>query len=598
VPDGFTGNCAVAVACPSGRPVPLREFLAMRRSRLAPILLAGAVAAMPLAARGDDAPRYTRRWVYVMTNLQVNASADRLIALIERSAAAEYNGFVLADYKLNVLDRVTQDFFANLARVQKAAGAAGVEVIPAVFPIGYSDGLLAHDPNLAEGLPVERAPFVVRGRQAVLDPRPAVALRNGDLEEASGDRFRGFGFQDEPGRDTLADPQVAHHGRQSCRMAADGPSPNRRLVQQVAVRPHACYRISAWVRTDGLTIAGSFRLLAISAGARGGRTLTFAEGGVEPTQNWKRIEVVFNSLDHDAVNVYAGLWGQGKGSLWIDELAVEEVGLVNVLRRPGCPLIVTSDDGRTVYTEGRDFEPVADPKLGRVPFAGEYDTAHEPATILLTPRSRIRDGQRLRVSWYHPILTVGGQIMCCPSEPKTYELLRVQARKVNDLMHPRTFFMSHDEIRVMNWCKACTSRHLTPGQILADNAKRCVAILHDVNPRAEIVTWSDMFDPNHNAVKDYYLVNGTLEGSWEGLPASVTIANWNGGKARQSLAFFATRGHRQIIAGYYDVDDLSGFTPWNTAARGIKGVDGFMYTTWSAKFKLLEDYGKAIQSAR
>jgi hypothetical protein len=598
VPDGFTGNRAVAVACPSGRPVHPREPLAMRRFRLAPALLTLLLASMTPATRGDDAPRYARRWVYVMTNLQVNANADKLIALIERSAKAGFNGLVLADYKLNVLDRVTQDFFKNLARVQKVAGAAGVELIPAVFPIGYSDGLLAHDPNLAEGVPVDRAPFVVRGRQAVLDPRPAVALNNGDLEESTGDRFPGFGFQDEPGGDTFADANVAHHGCRSCRMAADGPSPNRRLVQQVPVRPHACYRISAWVKTAGLSIPSSFRLLAISAGRKGGRSLTFAEGGIEPTQDWKRIEVVFNSLDHDAVNVYAGLWGQGKGTLWIDELAVEELGLVNVLRRPGCPLTVTSDDGRTVYIEGRDFEPVADPKLGQVPFAGEYDTEHAPAALRITPRSRIRDGQRLRVSWYHPILTVGGQVMCCPSEPKTYELLRVQARKVNDLMAPRTFFMSHDEIRVLNWCKACTDRHLTPGQILADNVKRCVAILHDVNPKAEIITWSDMFDPNHNAVKEYYLVNGTLEGSWEGLPSSVTIANWNGGKARPSLEFFAGRGHRQLIAGYYDVDDLSGFTPWDAAAKDVKGVDGFMYTTWSAKFKLLEEYGRAMRAAR
>ena len=571
----------------------------MRRTRL----LGLALLILPLlttapASRADDASRYPRRWVYVMTNLQVNDVADKVIALVERSAKAGYNGIVLADYKLNVLDRVIPDYFKNVARVQRAAHAAGVEIIPAIFPIGYSDGLLAHDPNLAEGLPVDRAPFVVRGRVAVLAPSSKSALRNGDLEESTGDRFRGFGFQDEPGGDTFADTKVAHHGRQSCRMAADGPSANRRLVQQVAVRPHACYRVSAWVKTEGLTTAGEFRLNVISAGAKGGRSLTFSEGGIDPTQDWKRVEVVFNSLDHDSVNLYAGLWGKGQGTLWIDELAVEELGLVNVLRRPGCPLTVTSDDGRTLYTEGRDFEPVADPKLGQIPWAGEYDTAHEPAAIRLTPRSRIRDAQRLRVSWYHPILTHGSQVMCCPSEPKTYELLRIQARKVNDLLKPRTIWMSHDEIRVMNWCKACRDRRLTPGQILADNAKRCVAILKEVSPKAEIITWSDMFDPYHNAVKDYYLVNGTLEGSWEGLPRSVTIANWNSGKARQSLAFFAGRGHRQIIAGYYDVDDLSGFTPWDTAAQGVKGVDGFMYTTWSAKFKLLEEYGRAMQSAQ
>ena len=76
------------------------------------------------------------------------------------------------------------------------------------------------------------------------------------------------------------------------------------------------------------------------------------------------------------------------------------------------------------------------------------------------------------------------------------------------------------------------------------------------------------------------------------------IANWNGGKARESLAFFDGRGHRQLIAGYYDVDDLSNFQTWDAAARDIKGVIGFMYTTWSNQYGLLESYGKALKAAR
>ena len=78
----------------------------------------------------------------------------------------------------------------------------------------------------------------------------------------------------------------------------------------------------------------------------------------------------------------------------------------------------------------------------------------------------------------------------------------------------------------------------------------------------------------------------------------VIVANWNGGKAKESLAFFDGRGHRQLIAGYYDVDDLSNFQTWDAAARDIKGVLGFMYTTWEHKYGLLETYGQALQAAR
>ena len=560
-----------------------------------PTLFTALLAALPPAG---DAQRHQRRWFYAMTNLQVKEGADELARRIGTAAEAGYNGVVLADYKLNVLDRVPDHYFTNLKRVQAAAEAAGVEIIPAVFPIGYSNGLLAHDPNLAEGFPVVGAPFVVRGGEAVLDPRPAAAVANGDLEDATGDTFRRFGYQDAPGVATFADRRIAHHGTTSCRIDAAAPTGgNRRLIQRVAVRPHACYRLSAWVKTEGLTDIGAFRLLAIGARERG-RSLTFHEGGIDPTQDWRHVEVVFNSLDYDAVSVYAGLWGGGRGTLWLDELTLEELGPVNVLRRPGCPFNVTSDDGATTYEEGRDFERVADPKLGNVPYAGEFGTGHAAPPLRLTARSRLRDGQRLRVSWYHPVLIHGTQIMCCPSEPKAYEILRDQARRVEALLKPRTYFMSHDEIRVLNWCRACTSRKLTPGQILADNVKRCTAILKEINPKAEVVVWSDMFDPNHNAVDDYYLVNGTLAGSWEGLAPEVTLANWNGDKMRASLAFFSGRGHRQVLAGYYDADDLSGFTRWDEAARGVRGVDGFLYTTWQNKFRLLEDYGRAMLRAR
>jgi hypothetical protein len=259
-------------------------------------------------------------------------------------------------------------------------------------------------------------------------------------------------------------------------------------------------------------------------------------------------------------------------------------------------LTVKSADGRTTYKEGRDFEPVIDSKLGNVPWAGEYEFDHPGATIRLTADSPIRDGDRLRVSWYHPVITLGSQVMCCLSEPKIEQILRDQARRVNDLFRPRTFFMSHDEIRVANWCQACRDRNLSPGGLLAENVRQCTRILKSVNPRARIVVWSDMFDPYHNAVDKYYLVNGSLKGSWQGLSRDVIIANWNSGKAKGSLAFFASRGHRQIIAGYYDGDDLTNFQQWDSAARDMRGIIGFMYTTWQAKYGLLERYGEALRA--
>jgi hypothetical protein len=541
-------------------------------------------------------PRYAQRWLYASYNLQVEKNADQVVALIKRAARSGYNGIVLNDHKFNLLDRVPDHYFKNVARVKHAADAAGLEIIPAVFPIGYSSGLLAHDANLAEGMPVKEAPFVVRGGEAVLVPDPAARIVNGDLEEVNGNHFARFQLQDGPDLVTFADRDVVHHGKVSCRMQDVGKLGKHRacrLAQRVKVRPFACYRFSCWVKTRDLRPTSGFQLLALP-GDDDTRPLTFYEGKLERTQDWKQVEVVFNSLDHREVRLYAGQWEGESGTLWLDELKLEELAFVNVLRRRGCPFVVASADGRTVYEEGKDFLPVRDAQLGREPYAGEYGFRHDGPRLQLAAGSRLRDGDRLRVSWYHPVLTHSEQVMCCLTEPKVYDLLRDQAQRINDLLHPKTFLMSHDEIRVAGWCRSCQAMHQTPGALLAANVRRCADILREVSPKARIAVWSDMFDPYHNAHDRYYLVNGTLEASWKGLPADVIVVNWNGDKAAQSLKWFADRGHAQVIAGYYD-SDLGNFRMWDAAARGVPRVTGFMYTTWQQQYDHLEEYGRALR---
>ncbi len=559
-----------------------------------------ALAVFPLGrASAEEMPRYAQRWFLARHNLLVNENVDQLVSLIERAGKCGYNGVVLGDFKFNILDRMPEHYFQNVARVRKAAAAAKIEIIPAVFPIGYSDGLLIHDPNLAEGLPVESAPFVVKDGVAVLATDSSPRLVNGGLEQVRGDLFPGFSFQDDPGKTTFADREIHHGGKVSCRMsdiAKHNPNGLCRLIQRVKVRPHACYRFSCWVKTRDLAPLDAFRLMVLGT-SKDNLALTFYESRLKPTQDWTQLDVVFNSLGESEVQVYAGQWGGRTGTLWVDDLALEELALVNMLRRPGCPLIVASADRKTVYQEGKDFRPVRDPKLGNDPAPSQYSFAHAGAVLRLTGNSRIKEGDKLRISWYHPVVVHGEQVMCCLSEPKVVELLRDQARRVNDLFHPQTFFMSHDEIRVANWCAACQKTHRTPGALLAANARRCVEILKDINPRARIVVWSDMFDPHHNAVERYYLVNGSLRESWKGLPADVIIANWNSGKARESLQWFAERGHPQIIAGYYD-GGLDNLSQWSAAAGGVPKVIGFMYTTWENKYDLLEAYGKALRGEK
>jgi hypothetical protein len=93
----------------------------------------------------------------------------------------------------------------------------------------------------------------------------------------------------------------------------------------------------------------------------------------------------------------------------------------------------------------------------------------------------------------------------------------------------------------------------------------------------------------HNAVDNYYAVNGSLKGSWEGLDKDIGIVNWHGQLQGRNCKFFADRGHKQILSGYYDHDeDGHEIAAWLAGARDIPGIIGAMYTTWENRYEAME----------
>ncbi len=536
------------------------------------------------------------RWVYCAINLQVDENVPRLEQLMTRAAAAGYNGVLLADFKFHVLDRVPQRYFANVKRIRQKADELKLEIIPAVMPIGYSEGILIHDPNLAEGVPVREQLLVVEGKTARIEPDPPVALDGGDFERATQNKFAGWDFQDLIGRASFQDGEVKHGGNSSLRMhsvgTAEGEAKNCRVMKSVKVSPYRQYHLSVWMKTRKFDAHSSVRLFAMGAD---GQVLSHSNLGVKETQDWTQHHVLFNSLEHDEVRVYCGVWGGKNGTLWLDDLAIEETAFVNLLRRPGCPLVLAPNGGGTKLIEGRDFDSLHDPKLGNVPSPGSFDVYHDPPKPGFRDVAALRDGDRLRVSYYHALTIYDGQVACCLSEPKVFELLKTEVAGVQRLLEPKGFMMSHDEIRVAGWCAACQKPKRTAGKLLAENVRRCVEIIREANPRAAIYVWSDMFDPAHNAVDKFYLVNGSWSGSWEGLSKDknkhVTIVNWNHGNAAKSLRFFAKRGHRQILAGYYDGSPRS-IADWLGTAGDSSNLDGVMYTTWRQRYDDLESFAR------
>jgi hypothetical protein len=554
------------------------------------LLLCILVGLQSSAAADDQLPR---RWVYLQMNLQVPENVERAKEILNRAADSGYNGVVLADYKLNILDRVPEFYFDHARQFREHADSLGIEIIPTVAPFGYSDGLLAHDPNLAEGMPVREAQFVVRNGEAVLEQPEILRVPGGGFEEHQDHMVAGWNFQDAPGASSFVDTEVKHSGESSLRWENPGMNStetggNARVSQLVHVQPWRQYHLSVWIKSEDYASAGSVRLFAMTGD---GLVLSHSNLGVQQTQDWTQHHVIFNSLGGDEVRIYCGTWGGQTGTLWMDDLVMEETAFVNLLRRDGCPLVVRGGDG-TVMEEGRDFAELIDPQLGQVPWAGNFDVYHEPPTLTILPGSRIKEGETLWVDFFHTVTIYDNQVTCCLADPAVFQILEQQVQSVEELFEPRTYFLSHDEIRVANWCNSCNRDRRTAGALLAENMRNCVRVIRGINPDADLCVWSDMFDPHHNAHDDFYLVNGSLEWSWEGLPDDMIIINWNHEQAADSLAFFGRLGHRQVLSGYYDHDPRD-IRSWLDLGGDTSGIDGAMYTTWQDDFSQLETFAEA-----
>ncbi len=557
----------------------------MTRLNARPWFLSGVwlLTALTIAPAGDT---LTDRWVYVGKNLGDDKNLAEILSIVDTAAAHGLNGMVLAS-GFDLLDRQRPQFFANLEKLKAHCAARGIEIIPQCFSAGYGGAVLAHDPNLAEGLPVRDALFVVRGREASLVADPPAAFINGGLEQWKRENVAdGFSLQDQPGKISFCDRTVVKEGKTSLRFQSFENDPvhgHARLMQTVKVRPYRAYRASLWVKTENLQ-GGEFRIQVLTAK----RSLAPYDLRVPATTDWRLAQVFFNSLDNSEVRIYAGVWGARSGKFWVDDLQIEEVGLVNVLRRPGTPVVVKSESG-TVYEEGRDFEPVSDPKLR------PSNPFHDAPPIRLTADSRIREGERLRVSWYHPGVINQSQVTICMSEPKVYEIWQQQVGLMEKYLAPKKYMLSMDEIRAGGTCEACRAQKKTMAEILGQCIARQYNMIKAANPKAEIYIWSDMLDPNHNARGDYYLVEGDYSGSWNYVPKDLVVACWYYKMAEPSLKHFSSLGFRTIGAAYYDADDLENCKGWLRALRATPGARGIMYTSWRNKYALLAAFGDLLK---
>jgi hypothetical protein len=188
------------------------------------------------------------------------------------------------------------------------------------------------------------------------------------------------------------------------------------------------------------------------------------------------------------------------------------------------------------------------------------------------------------------------QVTVCMGEPALYDIFDHEIKLLAERLQPRRVFLNMDEVRMGGTCRACQAQNMA--ELIGKCVTRQAQTIRKYLPQAQVYVWSDMFDPNHNAHGNYYLVDGDFTGSWKHLPKDLIIAVWGGEPREKSLSFFAKEGFSTLVACYYDADDLNDVNGWLQAARPLPNVRGFMYTPWQKKYSLLPAFGDLIKQSR
>jgi len=552
----------------------------------------------------ETALNLDKRLILLRLNLINKPGLNKGLALLERAAAAGYNGIIYSDTKMNnwfISDYA--NWRGNVETLRQRTEALGLEFIVSALPYGYCGPMLAHDPNLAEGVPIKNAPLIVQDGRLVA--QETASLSNGSFETYRLDKANDW-FQDDAGAGSFIDTTTVKEGGASLRFENVGEVNefgHGRVIQTLEVEPFQQYRLSAWLKMENL----SARLVnAIVLAGEDERLLsqniTLPNGSKSPihiksvdnkTLPWTKISWTFNSLAHSEVKIIVGMWGGQSGKLWLDHLRLETIPTLNVLRRNNLPLTITS--GERVLQEGIDYERLNDPQLGVVPYRGKYDLARLAPDIQVTEGSSLQEGELVSFSAYHVQVVPNGHASCSLQDEGVFNVAESIVQAAHDAFAPDAYLIGFSEMRSGGWEPAAAEFEPT-GRLLAANIEQNTAMIEAQTDKPQYV-WADMFDPNHNARENYYQMRGDVGESWLGMPqALVPIVWWEGEKIDQhgnaSLSFFAEQDHRTIIGGYYNEDVETNYARWLVASEGVEGIVGTLFATWNDDYSDLEHFAE------
>jgi len=534
---------------------------------------------------------------------------DALLAVVDQAKAKGATSVQYSDTKLTRFglglnqgarwEQRTREFFEGVK-------SRDMDIVLNTITIGYCSSMLAPDANLATGYPIIDQQLRVQGNQ--LRPVRSAAVDNGGFERFSGNTPDDWGFQDEAGNLTFIDTDIKRSGSASFRADAQD-NQNSRIFTEFSVKPFHQYTLTFWVKTQQLT-ANNLSVIVrnddnkdrnltnqLLSTANANGTRSYFNRPNDLTMEWTQMRIAFNSLDATSVSLGLTVFGGQTGSIWWDDVSIEDTPTLNWLVRGDLPQSISSDNGQALEF-GTDVIPIVDPELGQSGFSGNYDTYHMAPAISLAEANTLNDGDLVRLNGYHTLVTQRGQVGCSWNSEKTFANMRKVHETLEREFSPTGYRLNYDEIRTGGYEPSDINLG-TSGDALAASIARAYDDLFSIAPNAKHFFWSDMVDPFHNAIENYYQINNTLDGAWTTLdPSRVTLITWWEGEkitefGSDSLSFFSNLGFKQVLGAFYDADVQDNYDRWQAAANGVDGILGGLYATWVSPgdYSQIDEFG-------
>lgn len=541
--------------------------------------------------------------------IEANMSTDTpedILEIVDQGVSAGATAILMNDSKATrwALGEPQERWRERMQTVSDGIKARGLDLGFNTITLGFCSSLASVDQNLVTGYPVSDQPM--RASNGKLFPINTAKIFNGGFERADSNLPEGYAFQDAPGERTFIDSTVSYRGNSSLRADARDNQMSR-IMTEFDVEPNKQHLLTVWFKTESLT---ANNVMVIIRDAETNKMLTSqwpslpGENGrrkyIRKVENldadWTKQKLAFNTQGASRVKVMLAVFGGTDGSIWWDNLAVKNRPLMNWLRRTDLPTNITNSEG-IVLEEGSDFTRVRDPKLGNILYPGTYDTYHWSGRIRTKPNGSIKEGDTVYLSGYHTLVTGKGQVGCSWNNPDVGEAISQVHERLSTEFYPDFYHYNQSEVRT-GGAEPLDKQYMTAGAAFAAATADHIQRIQAVSTNTDILLWSDMHDPLHNAVEDYYQIIGSMENSWEGIdPSSVIIANWWSGnklrtKAAESMQHFDSLGFKQIIAGYYEENVSDNYQAWQSAAKGISGVSGSMFYTNFDDYQDLAEFGE------